>query len=131
MSRNKSILLQVAFKAAVDLGDVELTQAMYERLLGLHDSNGISLEDDAPRKGGYSPKPKATTREVSGTLFFDKEGNKWFDFRQAKADGKEKKEYPDFKSEDFKTSVWMYTRDGEPVEDAAPLVAAADMAAPL
>lgn len=129
-NRNKSILLQVAFKEAN--GDEEKTQILFNTLLKLHETNGISLEDE-PRKGGFNKaggQSPAPIREISGTLFF-KNGEKFFDFRQAKAEGREKPAYPDFKSEDLKTSFWMYDRDGSPNPEVAALVEAADAAVPL
>ena|SRR3990167_273223 len=131
--KSKSILLQVSAKLASEQGRFtkEDVTSIYNLLVGLHDELGIDADEGAPRNSGgqRAPRPSAPVREISGTLFFAEDGSKWFDFRQAKADGKEKPKFPDFKSEDMQTSVWLYDQEGAPNEEAAALVKAAELTA--
>ena len=134
--KTKSILLQVSAYISAE-GQVagtplnpDIVATNYKILMELHETFNIDA-DDAPRSGGgqRAPRPSAPVREISGTLFFAEDGSKWFDFRQAKADGKEKPKFPDFKSEDMQTSVWLYDQEGAPTEEAAALVKAAELTA--
>ena len=132
--KSKSILLQVSAKLASEQGQFskENVTSIYNLLVTLHDELGIDADEGAPRSNGGGQRASRTSgpvREISGTLFFDAVGTKWFDFRQAKADGKEKPKYPDFKSEDMQTSVWLYDQEGAPTEEAAALVKAAELTA--
>lgn len=134
-NRSKSILAQVAFKAAVDVGtpDVNTTIGFYEVLLQVHEKLGISLQDTAPRNsgggGGRKPAPSSEPKQLpEGTTIFTFNGEQWLDFRAAKAKGTVKERHPEFKSFDWKQSVFMKDQDGNPNPDAAPYVTAADQA---
>lgn len=128
-NRSKSILLQVAFKAAVETGvpNEEQTRSFYELLTSLHDKLGINVEDSAPRRsyggGGASTPPKP---KPEGAVMFMFEGASWYDYRPAKANGSVVKGHPDFKSVDNKQSKWLYDQEGAPNADTALIVAAAD-----
>src|SRR3990167_5221945 len=131
--KSKSILLQVSAKLASEQGQFskENVTSIYNLLVTLHDELGIDADEGASRSSGgqRAPRTSGPVREISGTLFFAEDGAKWFDFRQAKADNKEKPKYPDFKSEDMQTSVWLYDQEGAPNEEAAALVKAAELTA--
>lgn len=145
MSRTNSILLQVAFKEAVsattaqglfDIPSVEeRTQGFYESLLALHSNNGISLEDDKPRRsgGGGSRQPKPLP--ANATQFADSEGTLWVDYRVLKSEGQISPKHPDFKTRDNKKSVWLFDQEGQPNAEAQTLAEAADqmknLASPL
>jgi hypothetical protein len=126
--------MQVAYKGAIELGEATLegVQAQFDLLITAHEKNNISLEE-APKGGGNygrpAPRPAGPVKEISGTLFFAENGDKWFDFRDAKAANKEKPNFPDFKSEDMKTSVWLYDQEGSPNEAAVALLKAAELTA--
>lgn len=122
--KTKSIILQVAFKGAVDMGVVteEQVLANYELLIALHDRLGIDAED-APKRGGGGRKTTGT--QPTGDTFI-LEGELYTDFRQAKAAGQTKPNFPDFKRESDGQGFWLYSTDGEANADTAPLVAAAD-----
>lgn len=141
--RNRSILLQVAFKAAVDLGtgdssDLQSkTSELFDALISLHEKYGISLEDTSRgsgrsgRSGSYgggksSSGSTARTTDSIG-IAFEVDGVTWFDYRAAKVDGTVKPNFPDFKS--GQNSVWMQDRDGNDVPEAVKLAEIADLAA--
>lgn len=139
MSRNKSILLQVAFKEAASspatesVADVEaLTIQYYETLIALHDSLNISLQDTTrPRGGGGGQReqrgPSGTTLEGQA---FEVDGVTWRDFRAAKIEGRVKSNFPDFKSASGE-SVWLYDKQGNVNAEAKALMVAADLVAAL
>lgn len=115
MDRTQSILLQVAFKAAVEradeIGEIkDLTTAFYNVLVELHDELGVTNNTEAPA--------------IEGVHAFTYEGATWFDFRDAKEKGNVKDRHPDFKTADNSRSVWLRTRSGETNDDALPLVEA-------
>ncbi len=140
--KSKSILLQVAFKKAVDaspggtVADVGgLAQSYYDILISLHTANSIDA-DDAPRGGGggggggYTPKPK-TAPPASARAFTLADGSQWIDYRASKVDGSVKPRFPDFKTADGKDSVYEFGLDGSPTPQFAELAAAADGVASL
>lgn len=133
---SKSILLQVAFKGAIDLNEPTSTkvQSFYELLLDLHEKNDINPK---PRggggfKGGGSSKPAAP--KPSGEIF-TYQNILVEDFRDLKKDGTVKANYPDFKTvngdviEGITTdrgAAWLSDQNNEPNENVKPLVEAAD-----
>lgn len=135
--KSKSILLQVAFKKAAEIGGpgdklTARTQEYYDILINLHTSNNIDA-DDAPRGGGggnYTPKPKATP-PASAISFTSSSGAPWIDYRAAKIDGSVKPKFPDFKSADGKESVYEFGLNGEVNPAFAELVTAVSALASL
>ena len=128
--KSKGILLQVAYKGVIDSGrEVDEVNVVgdYNLLVGLMDKLGIDPDEGRSTSGGgggtRTPKPKP-----EGVTTFTYNGQQWFDYRQAKASGAAKKGHPDFKSADGKSSTWLYSSDGEPNADAAPIAHAADTA---
>ncbi len=138
-NKSKSILLQVAFKAAVEANvpTEEQVITFYEMLLNLHDRFGITLEDNRPRTGGGN---RGATR---GTPITPKGETFLFgdflveDFRAAKADPALgiKANYPDFKTTNGQEipgvttpsgAAWMYDQDGGVNEKVKELVDAAN-----
>ncbi len=145
--RSRSILLQVAFKAAIqeslgretetfDLIKGE-TARLYGMLIDLHTELDIN-PDDGQKKGnwggasGGAPKAPAIQGE---TFIFN--GVLVEDFRAAKAapGSTVKPRFPDFKTANGEAisgvttdsgAAWLYTPDGEPNEAINELVAAAD-----
>jgi len=129
---SRSILLQVAFKGSIDTGgDVDTinsnTITYFTMLENLHKEFGISLADGA-RSGGRATKQPSET--PMGDVF-TYEGASWLDNRKLKTAGKLVPNYPDFKSVEGNTSIWMYSQSGEINEEAAALVTAADAHAVL
>lgn len=136
-AKTKSILLQVAFKEAVSStvsqgiftpDEVKSrTVIFYEVLLELHKEYGIEGRD-----GGFTPR-QGGTRQPSGAnatgRIFEVDGVQWIDFRQAKLDGSVKPNFPDFKTIDNQTSLWLIDKDGQTVAEAATLATAADVTA--
>lgn len=127
--RSKSILLQVAFKGAIDVGvpNEEQVLTFYEMLTNLHDKLGI---DPSMNDGGRSTTRRRTPSRApapEGETFIY-EGELYTDFRKAKAapGSTVKPNYPDFKRESDNQGFWLYDRDGNPNEECAALVAAAD-----
>lgn len=120
MSRNKSILLQVAFKGAVDTNPSkveELTESYFKLLLDLHEKNGLSLEDDAPRKSyprKNAPSPVTATEDVPTVITAD--GGLFYDYRNSERKAKNPK-FPDFKSVDNTKSIWLTDRDGNATDE--------------
>ena len=141
--KSKSILLQVAFKKAVDTGETvetvehiaTLTQSYYDTLIALHTSNSIDA-DDAPKGGGgggggnFAPKPK-TAPPASARAFTIADGSQWLDYRASKVDGSVKPRFPDFKTADGKESVYEFGLDGATNPAFAELAAASDALAAL
>lgn len=133
--KTKSILLQVAMKLAVEstsaqgLYDNESvktrTKDFYAMLGGLHAELGIDADEGRGRGGNggggstRKPLPESVTT-------FTSEGVEWYDFRKAKDNKDVAAGHPEFKTTDFKESVWMYEKDGSPKPEAAVLVTAAD-----
>lgn len=140
--KTQSIILQVAFKAAVQTGaDIPaiklLTSQYYVLLQELHDEIGINADDGAytPKGGGgggssFPSKPKMAT-PPSALPFTTSDGITWLDYRTAKSNSEVVPGFPDFKTTDGKTSVWEYTKDGTPVPEATALTAAANAMALL
>ncbi len=133
--RSRSILLQVAFKAAVDVSEdidvVRTTTSNYFTLLeSLHSDFGISLEQQRSSGGGGFQKRESKPLPEGASLF-NYEGNQWIDYRGPKDSGIAKSGHPDFKTLDNQTSIWMIDRDGNPSTEAEGLVLAADGAATL
>lgn len=137
LSRSKSILLQVAFKEAVDVNNniddiAALTIQYYELLTKLHEELGIDLEDRPRGRSGGNSKPKTQSRELpTGAMPFNVDGEQWIDYRKAKDQGSVVAKHPDFKSFDFKQAVWMVSQEGDPNEEAERLVKEADKYAAL
>ncbi len=61
-------------------------------------------------------------------VFTTEDGESWIDFRGAKDKGIVKAKHPDFKSFDYKSSVWMFDQEGNPNDEAGKLVQAAEAA---
>lgn len=136
--RTRSILLQVAFKGAVEAGspDRETVTNLYNLLISLHEELGIDPSEGAPRGG--------TGSRNSGTGAVSPEGETFMfngllieDFRAAKsAPGSTvKPNYPDFKTVNGQPidgvttprgAAWLYSQDGSANEAINELVAAAD-----
>lgn len=141
MSRSNSILLQVAFKeaATASLGTnasvKDLTREYYTTLVELHAELGIEITDDKPRRqgsfgsGGGASAPKPLPANV--TPFTDSASVGWNDFRAAKASESVSPKHPDFKSQDNKQSVWLFSQDGGENPEAITLAQAADAMASL
>ena len=124
--RSKSILLQVAFKAAIEAGNIDpdtvagLTGDFYNVLIGMHDKLGLKPDADKPVGRKYTPRADkvesaASNSDVPQATLAD--GETYLDFRGLKALGAVKENFPDFKTLDRKSSRWL-TKDGEPTEFA-------------
>jgi len=128
--KTKSILLQVAFKGAVETGVVNEEQviAYYELLMALHERYGI--DPDETRNSGGSRKPTTPKAEQPQGETFILDGEMFTDFRAVKADPTAglNRNYPDFKRVSDNKAFWVYTQDGEKVADTVPLVEARDQA---
>jgi hypothetical protein len=136
--RSESIILQVAFKAAVvEEGiDVKLaTAAYYNMLIDLHEELNIN-PDDGAKKGNWAGAGAARTTPVQGETFIFN-GVLVEDFRAAKAalGSTVKPRFPDFKTVNGQAiegvttdsgAAWLYGPGGEPNEAINELVAAAD-----
>ena len=127
--RSRSILLQVAFKGAIQGGGTieeigVLTNALFEMLEAKHAHYNISLED-SKRGGGFNKAPASAPATGDS---FTYNGSPWMDFRANKKSGTLKPGFPDFKPVDGRNdeAVWLYSQDGGANEEAAPLVVAAD-----
>ncbi len=138
--RSRSILLQVAFKAAVAGGDPNIklaTANFYNMLIELHTELDIN-PDDGAKKGNWSGSsggaPKAPAIQGETFIF---NGVLVEDFRAAKAapGSTVKPRFPDFKTANGEAisgvttdsgAAWLYTPDGEPNEAINDLVLAAD-----
>lgn len=130
---SKSILLQVAFKGAVDLNEPTSTkvQSFYELLLDLHEKNGI---DPKARTGSFGGGKKPAAPKPAGEIF-TYQNILVEDFRALKTNGTVKANYPDFKTvngdviEGITTdrgAAWLSDQNNEPNENVKPLVEAAD-----
>lgn len=122
MSRNKSILLQVAFKEAAALGKTDLdkveqlTGDFYNVLIGLHDKLGLSLEDDAPRRSSRpTNRPAPVTSEDVPTVI-TADGGLFYDYRNSERKAKNPK-FPDFKSVDNTKSIWLTDKEGNQTDE--------------
>lgn len=139
----QSILLQVAFKAAVDMGvpNEEQTRSNYELLIKLHKDYGINPDDvpwsNKPKgQSNSNTKPKASAADKieqlpDGAKVFSLNGTQWVDYRDVKDSGGVNAKFPDFKTLQYQKdggSVWLYSQTGEPNAEAADLVAAAETA---
>lgn len=147
--KTKSILLQVAFKEAVTSvntqglyanGEVkQRTLDFYKMLIDMHDELNIDAEDGRAKggTGGGARRAPAKPTPDEVTTFIDNDGELWEDYRAAKAAGVVKQGHPDFKAVNLRDnrnqrlSVWMYSSEGNPNTEAAPLVTAADGVSPL
>lgn len=119
-NRSKSILLQVAFKAAVDntapdtdFAKLEELSALYfESLIALHEKYGISDQSDTATTsgGGGGSTPDAPAINISG--------EEYLDYRGLKNLGAVNAAFPDFKTPDGKKSVWLKKKDGSPTKFA-------------
>ena len=136
--RSKSILLQVAFKGAIEIGDPTpaTITGLYETLLSLHDTLGID-SDDGPKRGGGSgwSGGSKTTALPEGTSIFVARGTQIVDYRAAKTAGNVNAKFPDFKTLDNSKifdgndGVWLNDQQGNPNESILDLVAAAEQGA--
>lgn len=142
LGKTQSILLQVAFKEAVSslvaqgiFAEEEVsarTEAFFATLVKLHEKLGIDSDETGAKGGGNWQRnsapaaraPKALPEGV--TVFTDSDGISWNDYRDAKRKGAVVSGFPEFKTTDNKTSVWIYKQDGSPDERAVALIAAAD-----
>ena len=149
--RTRSILLQVAFKGAIELVGSDkstvdtlsaTTANLYEILIGLHDE--LSINPDEGAKSGRSgaqfgsgrEAPSSTTVTPVGETFIY-EGVLIEDFRAAKAapGSTIKHNYPDFKTVNGQPidgvtgprgAAWIKDQDGSPNEAVSVLTTAAD-----
>lgn len=119
MSRQKSILLQVAFKAAIELvGEAdyekigEVTHNLYTLLSNLHDKLGIGEEETAG----------TPTSDEAPVVTID--GEKWYDYRGIKELGGVPANFPDFKRVSDGQGKWLTTKSGNPTKFAALVEAA-------
>ena len=140
--RSRSILLQVAFKAAISesLGqakfDVKGTTAnLYNMLIELHTELDINPDDGQKKSGGWTGGAAKAAPVQGETFIFN--GVLVEDFRAAKAapGSTVKPRFPDFKTANGQAiagvttdsgAAWLYTPDGEPNEAINELVTAAD-----
>ncbi len=112
--KNRSILLQVAAKAAIESGVsstdefVSSTQKFYDALLALHVENSIDVdyvEFKASKK--QDSRPALPTVQVGGKTYID--------YRNS--DSKKKNpRFPDFKAEDG-SPVWLSDKDGSLLDE--------------
>ena len=114
-NRSKSILLQVAFKAAVDkvdskdiqeIGDV--TEAFYHLLVELHQKLGFDDTTAAPTAAPTSDEAPVVTID----------GEQWYDYRGLKELGAVKATFPDFKRVSDGQGKWLTTKNGSPTKFA-------------
>ena len=136
--RSKSILLQVAFKGAIEMGepDPDTITGYYEILLALHDRLGIDSDDGGPKRGGGGSgwsggAQRQPTALPSETSVFTARSTQIVDYRAAKTAGSVKPNFPDFKTLDGskifngRDGVWMIGQDGSANAEVADLVEAA------
>jgi hypothetical protein len=143
--RSRSILLQVAFKASIEMlvaGQISsdivsgTTATLYDTLINLHDELKIDPDEGARRSGGASRGPSTPATVPTGETFIFN-GHLIEDFRAAKAapGSTVKTNYPDFKTvngqpiEGVTTpqgAAWLYAQDGAANEAVSELVAVAD-----
>lgn len=145
--RTRSILLQVAFKGAIELVKSEKSTVdalsatsanLYEILMGLHEELGINPDEGVKSRGGTSfvtrdgPTPVTPVGET-----FIYEGVLIEDFRAAKAapGSTIKHNFPDFKTVNGQPingvtgprgAAWLKDQDGGLNEAVSVLVTAAD-----
>jgi hypothetical protein len=143
--RSRSILLQVAFKASIEMlvaGQISsdtisgTTATLYDTLILLHDELNIDPDEGARRgSGGGSRSTTPASVPTGETFIFN--GHLIEDFRAAKtAPGSiVNPKFPDFKTvngqpiEGVTTpqgAAWLDQQDGSPNEAVSELVAAAD-----
>ena len=136
--KSKSILLQVAFKGAIETGDVSKAQVLdyYNLLTILHEELGIDADDAPARKAWGNSAPKAKAEGI-GFIF---NGVLFEDFRAEKEAGRQKATFPDFRTANGtevpgltndRGSVWMYDQQGQAKGEVLDLVTEADKAAVL
>ena len=140
--RSKSILLQVAFKGAIEIGDPTpaTITGLYETLMTLHDTLNIDSDDGAPRRGGGGGSGwsgSKTTTLPEGTSIFTARETQMVDYRAAKTAGNVKPGFPDFKTLDGSKifdgndGVWLIDQRGNANDGIADLVEAANQGALL
>ena len=117
-NKSKSILLQVAFKAAVEVEKEialveEKTQVFFEQLLALHEKYGIDNQSTSSGGGGSTSAPETPDAPV-----IEINGENWLDYRGLKDLGAVVAAFPDFKTPDAKKSVWLTKKDGSPTKFA-------------
>lgn len=153
--KGKAILLQVAFKGAIDASPDpdpnaihDLTKRYFKVLLALGEE--FEVEFTGARSGGgggggnwkggsgggnRAPSARASLPQVEIDYFGDGKPIKFFDQRSLKASGQYKATAPDFNSVDkfdlrgngepSNVPIWLVDRNGVYNEDAASLLAAA------
>lgn len=127
--RTAGILVQVAYKGVIDSGR-ELTTdnivADYKLLENVFNELGINPDEGNSNSGGNRRSSGGSSNLPDSVRIFTHNGASWYDFRAAKDNGDVKKGYPDFKTVDWKESVYIYDKQGNANSAALPLVNAAD-----
>lgn len=126
--RTKSILLQVAFKAAAENAATtdeaeNLTKDYYGILVGLHDQLGLKPDEASAKPArARTPRTDKVTTAANGADAPEiaLETGTFLDYREMKANGTiENPRFPDFKTVDKKKSFWLVDKDtGEASEFA-------------
>lgn len=135
MSKVSNITFGMAFKEAVrsantqGLFDPDSVQAKFVELLTILEKVAPEYGVDLTQEGYNKRSDEKKERELpEGAGVFTLEGDSWIDFRGAKDKGSVKAKHPDFKSFDYKDSVWMFDQEGNPNDEAGKLVQAAEAA---
>lgn len=151
--KGKGILLQVAFKGAIDASPDpdpnaihDLTRRYYNAMLHLAEELGVEITGNKGSGGGggnwgkggggnRAPSARASLPQVEIDYFGDGKPIKFFDQRSLKASGQYKSTAPDFNSVDkfdirgngeaSNVPIWLVDRNGVYNEDAANLLSAA------
>ena len=116
--KSKSILLQVAFKAAVSsFGELtdktealveQRTELFFEQLLALHEKYQI---DDQTTRSSYNNSGSSYQQDDAPTIMID--GKQYFDYRGLKAVGAKSAGWPDFKDASGE-GFYLTKKDGSP-----------------
>lgn len=120
-NKNRSILLQVAFKeAAAQLGITKADEVLngaqigYDVLVKLHETNGVDI-DFTPQSRGS--RPELPTFEVNGVTYTD--------YRKSESKSKNPR-FPDFKTADGEP-VWLTDKNGNATDEGIKLLEAAGL----
>lgn len=119
-NKTKSILLQVAFKAAAQQEFADNTELMrksadfYDVLLALHEKYDVA---DQSTGGGSDSGGSTATVPDAPTVTID--GVEYFDYRGLKEIGDiENPMFPDFKAVSDGKGFWLTKKDGSPTKFA-------------
>jgi hypothetical protein len=119
----------VSLSAAIGSTDPDSIQARFIELLTILERVAPEYGVDLTQEGYEKRKAEKKERELpEGAGVFTVDGDTWIDFRGAKDKGTVNAKHPDFKSFDYKSSVWMFDQEGNPNEEAGTLVKAAEAA---